>query len=173
MTVATDDFIAAVQSVEAEKECPITIDRVLARNLIEEVYRRRTGGETGKAFHALFQQAVEHFHVHTEQQHWYRCVTGRYFNPRAVRAKQRSTAGEHPHKEDVRLFPRILGAPTSLCVTIEVFEGASIIFSTIRLSGQLVWNDVCYGDLHPATSPGELYQAHKIALEVLNSRRHY
>lgn len=179
MTVSTTDFVTAVRSVEAEKKCTFRIDRVLAQNLIEEVNRRRTGNETGEAFHTLFQQAVEYYHVKEGEQRWYRRVIGRYFNPRAVRAKQANTRGSGRAKQglgapavhDPRPFPRVIGHATAHCATVEVFEEGSITFSTTKLIDKLAWEEVLYGAFHPAISPDELHEAHKLALSVMNSRR--
>ena len=168
-TVDVSDSIAAVRSVESERSCSFPIDRTLARQLILKVYALRTHHQSGDAFHALFQQSVEYYHIKSEQQKWYRCVIGRYFNPRALRAKKLKQDVTQPETSEATFC--VVGIPTPFSVTLEIFADERITFSTLRLTGQLCWEDVVYSVFHPAISLQELHMAHKKAVSVLNSRR--
>tara|TARA_B100000745_G_scaffold70940_1_gene42447 strand:+ start:19093 stop:19608 length:516 start_codon:yes stop_codon:yes gene_type:complete len=158
------DLRDALASVEDEFFC--TLDVAFVLRVVNTVYAMRCE-EKGVAFRALFDKALIRCGGSVEEHRLYILAVARYFNKRAVAAKKRrkATLG----KTDV--FPRVRHRPTATKVSIEVFPDVLIAFYAHQKNGMLSWNDVHFGDLHPAITQGEVYSAHKMALATMNSRR--
>ncbi len=160
--INTPDLVTSIRSVDSE--CAFKIDRVLSANLVNKVYSLRDKQQSGKDFHALFQKAVDHYHVKEDQQKWYRRVIGRYFNPRAVAAKKRKDP-------DKRVFPRISGNPTDMEARVEISRDVVVKFRALLPSGHLEWKDVLEPDCPPSAYQSDMHPARKKALAVMNGKR--
>ncbi len=158
------DFTNALKSVEDEFNCKLSAHYAL--DVVNIVYRLRKK-EKGPEFRALFDRALIERGGGLETQRPYILVTARYFNKRAVRAKAKG--GNSAYKTEA--FPQIRGNPTRSQASVEVFKDVLVSFSASKEDGLLAWDDVTFGDLHPAVGRNEVSKARKMALAIMNSRR--